>query len=114
MLYQMKLLTEPFEKMKAGQKTVEIRLNDEKRQLINVGDSIEFSKLPGLIEKLHVEVVELKNYQNFKEMIDNLDIEVFGYPAEFSKEKFIEMIYSIYSPKQEKEFGVLAIKIKLK
>jgi ASC-1-like (ASCH) protein len=43
MLHQMKLQPNPFEQIKNGSKTLELRLNDEKRQLIKVGDEIEFS-----------------------------------------------------------------------
>ena len=43
MLYLMKLQLNPFEKIQSGTKTIELRLNDEKRQLLSVGDKIEFS-----------------------------------------------------------------------
>jgi len=43
MLHQMKLQPSPFEKIKNGSKTIEVRLNDEKRQLLKVGDEIQFS-----------------------------------------------------------------------
>ena len=35
MLHKMKLRKEPFEQMAMGTKTVEMRLDDEKRRLIN-------------------------------------------------------------------------------
>lgn len=112
-MHKMKLLADPFQKIKAGNKTVEIRLNDKKRQLVKVGDTIEFSKLPELKESLRVEVVGLFRYSNFKEMINDLGLEVFGYPANYSKDEFVRLIYSIYSPDQEKEHGVLAIQVQL-
>ena len=43
MRYQMKLRSQPFEKIRSGRKTFELRLYDEKRQRIKVGDEIEFS-----------------------------------------------------------------------
>ncbi len=54
MQHSMKLLPAPFEKIESGQKTIEIRLFDEKRQELQIGDTIEFSKLPDLNEKLTV------------------------------------------------------------
>ena len=42
MLHCMKLNRDPFEKIKSGSKTIEMRLFDEKRQRISVGDFIEF------------------------------------------------------------------------
>lgn len=38
MLHHMKLQAEPFQKIRSGTKTVEMRLNDEKRQSIREGD----------------------------------------------------------------------------
>lgn len=59
MLHKMKLQEDPFERIKNGTKTVEFRLYDEKRQTIQIGDEIEFSKLPELQEKLLVKVIDL-------------------------------------------------------
>lgn len=42
MLHEMRLLEEPFELIKAGKKIIEIRLNDEKRQKVSIGDEIVF------------------------------------------------------------------------
>lgn len=41
----------PFEKIKSGSKTIEMRLFDEKRQRISVGDFIEFSSADNLPKK---------------------------------------------------------------
>ena len=57
MIHKMKLQEDPFERIKNGTKTVEFRLYDEKRQTIQIGDEIEFSKLPELQEKLLVKVI---------------------------------------------------------
>ena len=57
----MKLQEDPFERIKNGTKTVEFRLYDEKRQTIQIGDEIEFSKLPELQEKLLVKVIDNPN-----------------------------------------------------
>ena len=40
--HEMKLYPAPFDSIKSGRKTVEMRLNDEKRQLIKIGDRIRF------------------------------------------------------------------------
>ncbi len=41
---EMHLADEPFEKIKSGEKTVEIRLYDEKRKAIKIGNGIVFYK----------------------------------------------------------------------
>lgn len=43
MINQMKLKAVPFEMIENGTKTVELRLNDKKRQQIRVGDCIQFT-----------------------------------------------------------------------
>ena len=45
MRHRMKLKPEPFQKMREGKKTIELRLYDEKRQKVQVGDQIEFMNL---------------------------------------------------------------------
>ena len=42
MVHYMRLNPKPFEKIASGRKTCELRLNDEKRKLISVGDTIIF------------------------------------------------------------------------
>ena len=43
MLHKMKLKLSPFEKIENGSKMIELRLFDEKRQKVQVGDFIEFT-----------------------------------------------------------------------
>ncbi|WP_311794966.1 ASCH domain-containing protein [Alicyclobacillus acidiphilus] len=58
----MGLYGECFASIIGGRKKVEVRLNDEKRRQINVGDIIEFIKVPEQDETLQVQVVELRQY----------------------------------------------------
>lgn len=107
MIHKMRLLESPFERIKNGTKTVEFRLYDEKRKQIKIGDKIEFSKLPDEKEKLVVEVIDLYIDNTFEELLKKLD---------FSQEEIdskLKTINSIYTKDQEKEYGVLGIKIKL-
>ena len=75
MLHKMKLQEDPFERIKNGTKTVEFRLYDEKRQTIQIGDEIEFSKLPELQEKLLVKVIDLYKEESFEKLFKNLVID---------------------------------------
>lgn len=45
MEHSMKLNAEPFEAIRNHKKTVEIRLNDEKRQKVKIGDTIVFTNI---------------------------------------------------------------------
>ena len=68
----MKLVDFAFQKVKSGEKDIEVRLNDEKRQLIKIGDIIEFSHIE-TGEILKVKVINLYKYDTFKELFDNFD-----------------------------------------
>lgn len=107
MLHQMKLLESPFRRIKDGTKTIEFRLNDEKRQKINIGDKIEFTLLPELKEKLIVEVLEIYNADTFYQLFLNL-----GNNDEEAKEH-TEGMYTIYSKEEEEKYGAWGAKIKI-
>ena len=107
MIHQMKLNKDPFERIKNGTKTIEFRLYDEKRRKVKIGDKIEFSKLPDLQEKILVDVLDLYTEPSFEELFEKLYED-----KELAKQKANAM-YEIYSPENEKKYGVLGIKIKL-
>lgn len=109
MKHEMKLNNEPFECIKNGTKTIELRLNDEKRKLLTVGDYIEFTNRV-TNEKLLVEVIDLFKYNSFEELYKHFNKIEMGYSInEEANPKDMENYYS----KEEKEkYGVLGIKIK--
>jgi len=108
----MKLQSEPFEKMKSGKKTLELRLYDEKRRSIKPGDEIEFSELPGLENKIKTKVVGLFRYGTFAEMLSDLPTRLLGY-EESDREYLKTSMYEVYTKEQEAEYGVLGIRIEL-
>ncbi len=65
MLYTTKLKQEPFEKIRNGNKTIELRLYDEKRQQVQIGDFIEFSLMDNPNEKIQTRVTALHHFDSF-------------------------------------------------
>jgi ASC-1-like (ASCH) protein len=112
MQHTMGLYESPFNSIKSGKKTVEVRLNDEKRRKISKGDSIKFTKVPEGSETLTVEVLELREFPTFKEMYEAIPASEFDTVGD-SIDLMVQQTYEIYSPEQEKEWGTLAITIKL-
>ena len=107
--HQMKLQLSPFEKIKNGTKTIEIRLNDEKRQLLKLGDEIEFSLITDPTQTIKIKILGLIKFGTFKEMF-------FAYPAgEYGSESQNEweLMYQYYPVEDEKKYGVLAIRLRL-
>ena len=65
MLHDLKLYKENFEKLESKNKEREYRLYDEKRRLINAGDTIRFVKLPDASEYLYADVVNIEVFTNW-------------------------------------------------
>ena len=108
--HRMKLQPEFFDKIKSGQKKIEVRLFDEKRKEIKLGDIIEFKKEPGKTETLKAEVIELLNYKSFTDLINDFPITDFGCS---NKEDLLKSLYNFYSKEDEEKYTVLGIKIKI-
>ena len=109
MLYHMRLQHKPFCRIQDGTKTIEMRLNDEKRQLLKEGDLIEFENLMTK-DFLKVEIVHLYSFPNFVELYQKFDKRMLGYSDhEEANPKDMEEYYSIA---EQEQFGVLAIEVK--
>jgi ASC-1-like (ASCH) protein len=112
MQHPMRLLPAPFQAIKSGKKTIEVRLNDEKRQKFNVGDVIKLSKRPELVEKITVKIVALFHYKTFEELVKKQPIEEMC-STKMNEKEFLDGMLKHYSKEQEAKLGILAIKIKL-
>jgi uncharacterized protein (DUF1810 family)/ASC-1-like (ASCH) protein len=111
MLHQMKLNAEPFEKMKNGSKTIELRLNDEKRQNVQIGDFIEFSLMDHPREKLQTRVTALHHFASFQALYASLPKEKLGYPADETPDPHHMDAY--YAKEEQERYGALGIEIRL-
>lgn len=58
-VHYMNLHPRPFKKVIEGTKVIEIRLNDDKRRLLKVGDEIEFTSREVSSQKIKTEVIGL-------------------------------------------------------
>ena len=109
MKHEMNLHDEPFKLIQNGSKTIEMRLNDEKRQLLNIDDTIEFTNRVTL-EKLETKIINLYYYDSFKEFYKNFDKISIGYKDdEEAKPEDMEMYYS---KEDIEKYGVVAIEIR--
>jgi ASC-1-like (ASCH) protein len=108
-MHEMKLNNGPFESIKNGTKTIELRLNDEKRQLLKVNDKIEFTNRE-TGEKLLVEVINLHHYDSFTELYKHFDKVSMGYKE--NEEANPEDMEEYYSKEEQDKYGVLGIEIK--
>ena len=100
----------PFQAIGTGRKTVEMRLNDERRAAIRIGDEIEFENT-ATHQTLRCEVINLTPYRDFFELYANFDKLSIGYREDEIARP--EDMYAYYSPEQIETYGALAIQIRL-
>ena len=109
MKYNMNLNNGPFNHIKTGTKTIEMRLNDEKRQLLKEKDLIEFTNRTTL-ETILVEIVKLHKYSNFDELYKHFDKVSLGYDKDdIANSNDMERYYS---KEEQEKYGVIGIEIR--
>jgi len=109
-MIEMNLQHRPFEMIKKGMKTIEMRLYDEKRKQIKIDDIICFTndKTKDLI---HAKVTNLFVFDSFETLYKNFTKQEIGY---LNDEAANPSDMELYYPKEkQKQYGVLAIQIKL-
>lgn len=108
MKHNMKLNDGPYNSIYYGNKDIEMRLYDEKRQLISVGDIIEFTNNETM-DKFDAEVVCLHRCNSFEELYDKFDKFRLGYNEdEIAK---AEDMQQYYTKEDIDKYGVVGIEI---
>lgn len=110
MTHRMNLNPVPFEAIKTGKKSVEMRLNDEKRKWMQVGDFIIFTHTETKEEML-AKIVDKSVYKNFEELYANHDKTTIGYSADDVAKP--EDMLEYYSKENIEKYGALAITVAL-
>lgn len=111
-LYEMKLNDIPFELMKRGEKTVEMRLYDEKRRLLKPGDKIAFTRRAHPDDVLLAAVTGLYRYQSFTELAYDFTPRQLGVYG-MTPEQTGQLMRRIYSDEETEANGAVAIRIHL-
>ena len=108
MIHEMRLNNEPFIKVKEGTKTVELRLLDEKRKTLRVGDKIIFTNRANN-EKIDVLVTNLFKADSFEPIYEKYSKVAMGYNEEDDAKQ--EDMEEYYSKEEIKKYGCIAIEI---
>ena len=111
MKHEMKLNNKAFNNIKSGIKKFELRLYDDRRKNINLGDTIIFHNLNNLEDTISVKVLALLRYPSFADLFKDIDYKLCG--SANSLEEKLERVHTFYTIEQEKKHGILAIKIEL-
>lgn len=113
MKHKMKLQDAPFRLIESGIKTIELRLYDEKRRAICVGDEIEFTNANDTDAVLRCEVIEIFVFPSFAELYRRLPLEKCGYTSDRIAAASPSDMDLYYSTEEQKRYGVVGIEIKL-
>ena len=113
MEHTMNLRPKPFSMIKSGKKTIELRLYDEKRQKIRVGDTIRFINGENANDELLTKVTELYIFENFDALYKNLPLPECGYTEENVAAASANDMNIYYLPEAQARFGVVGIRIEV-
>ena len=97
-----------FEIIKNGTKHIEVRLNDEKRRKLKIGDKLTFLRRPNDDSSIDALVKNLKVYKNFEELVKDYDIKDM-YLENYTKEEFLKLLERFYTIEEQEKYGVVAI-----
>ena len=106
----MNLQPKYFDFIKDGTKRIELRIYDEKRRSIQLGDIIEFAKSED--EKFKAEVIGLLQYKSFADLFEDFDISILA-DSSMTKQELLEALGEFYTEEKQAEFGVIGIRIEL-
>lgn len=109
-IHNMKLHASPFNMIKSGEKTIELRLYDEKRRLILEGDTIVFTNT-ATGEKLTAQVKKLHRFDSFEALYQALPLLQCGYTAEDIHTAHPSDMELYYSADEQKKYGVVGIEL---
>jgi len=113
MTHKMRLNEAPFHKIKSGEKTIELRLYDEKRRLMSNGDVIEFSNTSDPCKVIRCEIVKMHIFDSFYELYATLPLTKCGYNAENVKNAKAEDMNEYYPVEEQEKYGAVGIEIRL-
>lgn len=107
-MHRMSVKEKYYNLLKSGKKNIELRLFDDKRQKIKIGDYIEFSNDADIDDKFSAKVIELHKASDFKSLCSKIDIQQAGFS---SQDDLLNTLEEFYSIQRQKEFGVVGIEI---
>lgn len=111
--HMMNLNPSPFKMIREGNKTIELRLYDEKRKRISIGDTITFVNTDNPNDAICASVIDLFVFDSFDELYKNLPLLECGYKKEDIDTASPCDMEKYYSKEMQQQYGVVGIQISL-
>ena len=112
MTHSMQLQPSPFEMIRDGTKTIELRLLDEKRKKIRIGDTIVFTNTESK-ETIEVRVLDLLVFDSFETLYSRLPLLECGYTKDDVGTASPDDMNAYYPEELQRKYGVVGIKVAL-
>ena len=112
MKHRMNLNDAPFRMIKSGEKTIELRLYDEKRRTVKIGDMIEFVLMGNSSERLNAQVTDLHVFKSFEELYHELPLLKCGYTAQNIGTASPADMDIFYTKGEQQKYGVVGIELR--
>ncbi len=109
-MHNMRVKEPYYTLLKSGTKTIELRLFDEKRQQIHVGDIIQFSNAGNAVDTFQARVTHLHHAPDFQTLCAHINPEQAGFKT---VQELLSAVSEFYSPDDQKQFGIIGIEIAL-
>lgn len=107
----MKLQDKYFEYINNGTKRIELRLLDEKRKKIKIGDEIIFNNSYGT-KILKAKVKNLLYYKTFEELVNDYEIDYLA-SKEMTKKELLDELEKYYPKEKQLMHSVVGIELVL-
>ena len=100
-----------YKKIWDEEKTIELRLYDEKRQKLRVNDRIGFTNTENKEQRMLVKIIALYRFDSFEELYKTLPLEKCGYSKDEPDSASYHDMDEYYSPEEQSKYGVVGIEI---
>lgn len=110
-LHQMHLDPGPYSLIEKRKKTIELRLYDEKRRRMRIGDVIRFESTQDETDVLYAEITDLYVFPSFAELYRNLPLRACGYTEENIASASPDDMERYWPKQLQEHYGVLGIRI---
>ena len=111
MTHYMSLRDRPFSMIASGKKTIELRLLDEKRKAISVGDILVFGNTKNENLVIKCTVKKLHIFPSFEELYQALPLDKCGYLPEELESASPGDMEDYYPVERQAKYGVVGIEL---
>lgn len=113
MTHTMRLTPKPFDMIRRGEKTIELRLYDEKRRIVRIGDTIIFVNAKNNSDTLETLVTDLYIFDSFEELYSKLPLTECGYTPDDIDTASPKDMNVYYSEEEQLKYGVVGIRVEV-